>query len=144
MTTPPEPTDGSTERSGVKPLTLLWALTSVVVLVAAIAVLVAMNRDSPTDDDVNSTGGKTLEIVVPAGTKARQDSGEKVVVMDDHIELNVGDQLEIRNEDVAPQTVGPYSVKPGEVTRVTYGFPGSYEGYCELSEGKRYEIVVTG
>lgn len=44
---------------------------------------------------------------------------------------------------IAIGTVGPYSVKPGEVSTVKYGFPGSYEGYCELSEGKRYEIVVT-
>ena len=142
MTPHPEPTDVPTGRSGVKPLTVLWALTAVLVLVSAIAVLIVLNRGGDGDGD-SSTGSDTLEIVVPAGTKARQNAGEKVVVMDDHIELSVGDRLVISNEDVAAQTVGPYSVKPGEVTTVKYGFPGVYEGYCELSEGKRYQIVVT-
>lgn len=139
MTPHPESSDSNAGRSGVKPLTALWALAAVVVLVGAVAVLIVMNRgDSTPDDDV-----QTLELVVPAGTKARQNAGEKVVVMDDHIELSVGDRLVIRNDDVAAQTVGPYSVQPGEVTTVKYGFPGVYEGYCELSEGKRYQIVVT-
>ncbi|MEO6988310.1 MAG: hypothetical protein ABI239_06650 [Aquihabitans sp.] len=138
MTPQPEKADEPAARSGVKPLTVLWALVSVVVLVGAIGVWIAMDRD-----DAPAEEGHTLEIVVPAGTKARQNAGEKVVVMDDHIELQVGDRMVISNEDVAPQTVGPYSVKPGEVTTVKYGFPGVYEGYCELSEGKRYQIVVT-
>ena len=139
MTAHPESSDSNAGRSGVKPLTVLWALAAVVVLVGAVAVLIVMARD----DGSSEADAQTLELVVPAGTKARQNAGEKVVVMDDHIELTVGDRLVIRNEDVAPQTVGPYSVQPGEVTTVKYGFPGVYEGYCELSEGKRYQIVVT-
>ena len=138
MTPHPESSDVPAGRSGIKPLTVLWAAAAVLVLVGAIGTFIVMNRDD------RSTGGpQTLELVVPAGTKARQNAGEKVVVMDNHIELHVGDRLVIRNEDVAAQTVGPYSVQPGEVTTVKYGFPGVYEGYCELSEGKRYQIVVT-
>lgn len=137
MTAHPEPTDAPEGRSGVKPLTVLWAMASVLVLVGAIVAWVAIERDDGSDDS------QTIELVVPAGTKARQDAGETVVVMDELIELRVGDRMIIRNNDSSLQSVGPYRVKPGEVTTVTYGYPGVYEGVCELTEGKRYQIVVT-
>jgi hypothetical protein len=39
--------------------------------------------------------------------------------------------------------VGPYFVEAGGEIRLIYGKAGTYEGYCPLSEGQRYEIVVT-
>lgn len=87
--------------------------------------------------------GKTTEVVVPAGTDARLQAGEKVTVMPSRIEMQVGDTLLIRNQDTVDQRVGPYFVKAGKEIRLTYGKVGTYEGYCPLSEGERYEIVVT-
>jgi hypothetical protein len=85
---------------------------------------------------------QTIEIVVPAGTQDRLAAGETVEVMPARLELHVGDTLLIRNEDRVTQSVGPYIVAAGEETRLTYGAPGRFEGYCPLSEGNRYEIVV--
>jgi hypothetical protein len=85
---------------------------------------------------------RTVEVVVPAGTQQRLDAGEAVVVMPSLIELRVGDTLLIRNDDDVDQTVGPYSVGAGAELSLTYGVAGRYEGYCPLSEGERYEIVV--
>ena len=87
---------------------------------------------------------QTVEIVVPAGTQERLFAGEEVVVMPARLELRVGDTLLIRNEDSVTQSVGPYLVQAGGEVRLTYGEPGTYEGYCPLSEGQRYEIVVEG
>jgi plastocyanin len=87
---------------------------------------------------------QTVEIVVPAGTQDRLAAGEEVVVMPARLELRVGDTLFIRNEDDVVQSVGPYSVQPGGEMQLTYGAPGTYEGYCPLSEGERYQIVVEG
>jgi plastocyanin len=86
---------------------------------------------------------ETVEVVVPAGTQERLDAGESVVVMPSVIELQVGDTLRIRNDDDVDQTVGPYFVTAGEEIALTYSVPGRYEGYCPVSEGERYEIVVT-
>jgi hypothetical protein len=85
---------------------------------------------------------QTVEIVVPAGTQDRLAAGETVVVMPARLDLRVGDTLLIRNEDDVVQSVGPYSVEPGGAMQLTYGAPGTYEGYCPLSEGERYQIVV--
>lgn len=91
-----------------------------------------------------SSDAKTIEIVVPAGTRARIDAGEKVAVMPDIIELQVGDTLVLRNEDSVRQLVGPYLVDAESERQFTWGSPGRFWGYCALSENYRYEIVVTG
>lgn len=91
----------------------------------------------------DSRDPRTVEFVVPAGTAARLAAGEKVVVMPDRIELRVGDSLSIRNDDVVDQSVGPFFVGAGNTVKFTYGKAGTFEGYCALSEGERYEIIVT-
>lgn len=86
---------------------------------------------------------QTIELVVPAGTSQRLVEGQVVTVMPARLELRVGDTLLIRNEDSSDQSVGPYFVKAGGEIRLTYGKAGQFEGYCPLTEGKRYAIVVT-
>ncbi len=86
---------------------------------------------------------KTVEFVIPKGTKTRQKAGEKVVVMPSHLELQVGDRMILRNEDVVRHPIGPYMVRALNEITVVYGAPGVYEGYCPLSDGEQYKIVVT-
>ena len=110
------------------------------VLVVLVALLAAGSLHGCGDGDP----AQTVEVVVPAGTQDRLDAGEAVAVMPARIDLQVGDTLRIRNEDDADQTVGPYFVAAGAEIALTYSVPGRYEGYCSLSEGERYEIVVEG
>lgn len=84
----------------------------------------------------------TISIVVPAGTQQAIEAGEQIELMPTRLEFHVGDTLHIRNDDVVTHSVGPYSVAAGAEFRFTYGAPGVFEGYCPLSEGDRYEIVV--
>ena len=88
-------------------------------------------------------GPETIEIVVPLGTGDRLAAGENVVLMPARLELRVGDVLYIRNEDLVEHSVGPYNVRPDSANQFRFGTEGVYEGYCPLSEGDRYEIVVT-
>ncbi len=90
----------------------------------------------------NSREAETIAIVVPAGTADRIAGGEKVNVMPTRLEFRVGDMIRIRNDDDVEHSVGPYQVKAGQEMVLRYGAPGTYEGYCPLSEGERYEIVV--
>lgn len=90
------------------------------------------------DDDA-----QVHEFVVPAGTADRIEAGETVAVMPAELEFKVGDTIRIRNEDDVDQPVGPYFVSAGTEFELEYGAPGRYEGYCALSEGERYEIVIT-
>jgi hypothetical protein len=115
---------------------LLWVVPLLVLSTAAIVWAVAAGGEKPRDPE-------TIEIIVPAGTQDRLAAGEKVVVMPARLEFRVGDRIFIRNEDDVAQSVGPYLVEAGEEMLLQYGAPGVYEGYCPLSEGERYEIVVT-
>jgi hypothetical protein len=115
---------------------LFMAVASVVLVAVAAVVWIAVAGG---DDEREP---ETIEIVVPAGTQDRLDAGEEVVVMPTRLEFRVGDMILIRNDDDVPQSVGPYEVDAGEEMLLQYGAPGVYEGYCPLSEGERYEIVV--
>jgi hypothetical protein len=91
------------------------------------------------------TDGRTTtrELVVPAGTMERLSRGEDVTVMPSVMRFGVGDTLRIRNDDAVAQDVGPYRVEAGAEFEVTFGSAGRFEGFCPLSEGDRYEIVIT-
>lgn len=108
---------------------------SVVAAAVVGSLLVGCSSESPE--------AQTVEVVVPPGTADRLRAGEDVVIMPLRIELSVGDYLVIRNEDDEPHLVGPYEVRADSVNQFTFGAAGNYEGYCPLSEGDRYEIVVT-
>ncbi len=116
------------QRSGT------WLVLTLLLAVGLGSGLTACGDDGPEP--------RTIEIVVPAGTSERLAAGEKVVVMPPRLEFTVGDQIRIRNEDSVEQSVGPYLVQAGQELLLKYGKEGTYEGYCPLTEGERYEIVV--
>lgn len=82
-------------------------------------------------------------IDVPAGTGDRIDAGENVVLMPPELELNVGDQLLVNNEDDQIHTVGPFTVRPGESLLQVFSEPGVIEGACTLNPDQGVRIVVT-
>jgi hypothetical protein len=112
-------------------------------LAALTALVIGLTVALATACSGGGSDAQVVEIVVPAGTQARLDAGEQVVVMPTRLELHVGDTLVIRNDDDVAQSVGPYRVAANAEMRLTYGATGVYEGYCPLSEDQRYEIVVT-
>lgn len=109
-------------------------------LAAVVLAVLALTAAACGDTD---GGPRVEELVVPFGTMERLGRGEDVVVMPSVLEFEVGDTLRIRNEDVVEQAVGPYRVAAGEEFELTFGAPGRFEGMCPLSEGDRYEIVIT-
>jgi plastocyanin len=111
-----------------------------ILVAAATALILLVGGATACSSDEHTP--QTIEIVVPAGTQDRVTRGEDVDVMPARLELRVGDTLSIRNNDSVGQAVGPYYVKAGEHMRLTFGTAGRFEGYCPLSEGDRYELVV--
>lgn len=126
--------DGLERPSGSSGPFIAIVIVAALALVAGAAIWVAA-----------SGGGRdaeTIAIVVPPGTADRLAAGEKVEIMPTRLEFRVGDMIRIRNDDDVEHSVGPYQVKAGQEMVLRYGAVGVYEGYCPLSEGERYEIVV--
>jgi hypothetical protein len=114
-----------------------------VVGVAAIALLVVAVTRSNDDKTEVPAGPRTVEFVVPAGTGDRIDRGETVDdVFPGFLQLNVGDSIRIDNRDDRVHTVGPLSVRAGEVVTYTFDKPGGYRGECTLHSAGSTEILV--
>ena len=111
--------------------------------VIVVALVVLVTAGATTACSAEKPEPKTVEIIVPAGSRDRMRAGEYVVVMLAKLEMRVGDTLLIRNEDIAPHSVGPYVVQAGKEMKLTYGKAGKSEGFCAMSEGQNYEIVIT-
>lgn len=120
------------------------APTARAVLVAVAAVLLLIATAAGCGSERAARPAQTVEIVIPNGTGVRMLRGEAIDVMPARLELQVGDTLVIRNEDTYDQSAGPYFVAAGREYRITYGSSGTFDGYCPLSAGGRYEIVVSG
>lgn len=114
---------------------LVAAVAALVLVPLAIVAVVAFAGD----------GDEPIQYVidVPAGTGARIDAGESIQLMPPVLELNVGDQLLVNNEDDRIHTVGPFTVRPGESLVQVFNEPGIIEGACTLNPGQGVEIVVT-
>jgi len=137
--TPPGADDrapGSTgaERRAPRLLSTGLLVAVVVVLVVPVVALVVLLRAS---------GPTTLTYTVPAGTGVRQDRGEQVELMTAELELEVGDHLVIVNEDDRVQTVGLFTVRPGETVDTPFPRAGVFKGACTMSSSGQITITVT-
>lgn len=147
----PEPTDRSdpdpgrgaavggarpgTDRAGPPRLLGTGLVVAVfAVLVVPVLVIVLVLR---------ANGPSTFTYTVPAGTGARQDAGEVIEIMPTQLDLSVGDHLVIVNQDDRVQTVGLFTVRPGETLDTPFPKPGVFKGACTMSADGQIVITVT-
>lgn len=72
------------------------------------------------DGDVDETEGVTHEFVVPEGTTARSRMGEKVDVIPQRIDIEVGDRIRVRNDDTETAMLGLFDVRPGDTVTMSF------------------------
>ena len=110
------------------------APTLVVVTVLAFwAVSGALGDAAPAD----------IRFVVPAGTHDRIAAGEEVDIVPRVLEAEVGDVIEVVNEDDRTAQVGVFVVGPGQTVRQRFTSPGTLEGICEVHPDGVFTIEVT-
>ena len=132
---PDDPPAASASRTGPPRLFGVGIMAAVfAVLVIPVLVLVLVLRAS---------GPTTYTYTVPAGTGARQDAGELVEIMPTRLDLSVGDHLVIVNQDDRVQTVGLFTVRPGETLDTPFPKPGVFKGACTMSADGQIVITVT-
>jgi len=102
---------------------------------AAIAVVVAMGGNVPTESD--------YEVVIAPGTAALADAGQEVEFFPPGFTMRVGQTLVIRNLDNTTANIGPFTIGAGETLTRQFTDPGVIEGYCSYTDGDRtfFEVV---
>ena len=113
------------------------------VMATTLILTLGMAAASCDRDGGASATGRVTEIIIPAGTQDKLDRGEPVNVMPAELYFKIGDVLRIRNDDSVDQVAGPFRVEAGKRFELTFGATGEYGGYCSLSGGGGYKIVIT-
>ena len=112
-----------------------------IALLVCLSMIVLSGLAGCSDD--SSDEAETVVIEVPLGTAERQEAGEEIELMPSNLEMKVGDTLRVVNNDEAVQTVGPYTVAPGQTLRQTFTEPGEIVGMCSLSATGEVTITIT-
>lgn len=80
---------------------------------------------------------------IPAGTGEAMDRGEQVEILPAELTVEVGEVLEIVNEDDRGHLVGPFFVGEGERLRQEFTSPGEFQGICTVHPSGQFVLTVT-
>jgi len=82
-----------------------------------------------------------LRFVIPPGAGEALDRGEPLEILPGSLDVEVGDVIELINEDDRGHLVGPFFVGANETLRQEFASPGEFIGICTVHPSG--EIVVT-
>ena len=111
------------------------------VFVTMMALVVASCSNSATPSVV--TTGTVLRVVVPAGTFDAVARGEFVDLLPEIVQVKVGDEFVVVNNDTFTHVIGPFSVRPGETLSHFWTQVATIEGDCTILLNDRVLIVIT-
>lgn len=83
------------------------------------------------------------QFTIIAGTGEAMDRGEKVDILPAELAVEVGQVLEIVNQDDRGHLVGPFFVGAGETLRQEFTSPGTFEGICTVHPSGQFVLTVT-
>ena len=114
---------------------------SVVIAAIAIAAItpllvlaVVLTRDTPV----------TQRFIITEGTRAALAAGNVPEnALPSSLSLNVGDTLEITNNDTEAHTYAFIVLRPGETSRHTFRQAGVFIGACTVNDHEEVTITVT-
>jgi hypothetical protein len=111
------------------------------VFVFMISGIVASCSNTETSSVV--TTGTVLRVVVPAGTFDAVARGEFVDLLPEIVQVKVGDEFVVVNNDTFTHVIGPFSVRPGETLSHYWSQVATIEGDCTILLNDRVLIIVT-
>ena len=85
-----------------------------------------------------------ISFVVPPGTGARLDRGERVEILPARIEARVGQVIRLVNRDSRGYLLGPFYVGARETLTQRFTSPGTFEGACAVHPSGQIVLVVLG
>jgi hypothetical protein len=124
----------------------VWVVLGVLLAGAiGLAVVMATSSSGPSTprSEVADGVAPDFDFVIPAGTAARLDAGEKLDLVPGVINAKVGQVVRIRNLDERAQVVGPWFVGAGETVTQRFTAPGRLEGECGIHSSGKVVVEVT-
>jgi hypothetical protein len=111
------------------------ALLGVALLAAALTAMGLSPIHAPSRDQL---------FEIPKGTWARRMAGNKLEILpaELHLTLGVRDILVLHNLDDVPQQFGPILLMPGQVFRLPFSMPASYQFACTAHLSGQMSIIV--
>lgn len=111
-------------------------------LVIGVAVVFLAGCGS-SSSDASSDEPVEYRYIIPNGTADRIAAGDPVTIVPARLDLNVGDSVEIVNQDESGHTVGPFFVGEGETVSQTFNTVAEYVDACTVHPSGEFRIVVT-
>lgn len=120
---------------------ILAAVALLLPVSAALAVVFVVAGGS--DESAPVRRGTIHSLEIPLGTAELRDRGLLTEdVLPREYTIDVGDTIEIVNDDVVVHTYGPFTVRPGEKQSLTFDEPGFFFGVCTASDHDTVTITV--
>jgi hypothetical protein len=82
------------------------------------------------------------DYLIPLGTGARLDTGERLEIIPADLEVRVGEVLRIVNEDDRGHVIGAFYVAAGETLRQRFASPGVLQGDCSVHPSGSFTLTV--
>jgi plastocyanin len=82
------------------------------------------------------------DYLIPRGTGAQLDAGERVEIIPADLEVKVGEVLRIINEDDRGHVIGAFYVASGETLRQRFASPGVLAGDCSVHPSGSFTLTV--
>jgi len=115
-------------------------------VVASITILLAVagcSADGDTFEQIDASAETiaNYDYVIPLGAGVALDEGTPLEILPAHFDANVGETIQIVNDDDRGHAVGPWFVPAGSTLRQTFSSAGEFIGACTVHPSG--EIVVT-
>lgn len=119
-------------------------MRTLVLLVACALVVGCSEAEKSLFANDSSQAEADYSYTIPAGTGDALDAGEPVEILPAELEVEVGEIIEIVNEDDRGHLVGPFWVGEGETSRQRFASPGKFIGVCTIHPGGELVVTVKG
>ena len=94
------------------------------------------------DDTTDGPEEPTFSYVIPAGSGEQIENGEPLAILPRELLTEVGETIQIVNQDDRAPFLGPWFVGPGETLRQRFVTEGVFEGTCSVHPSGEFTVVV--
>ncbi|MCB0992209.1 MAG: hypothetical protein R2770_19845 [Acidimicrobiales bacterium] len=118
-------------------------LRAMLMFVAALLSLAMVGSCADSSDNSNDAMPPAdYNYLIPAGYGELLETGEAPEVFPASLDVVLGEEIEIVNEDDRGHVIGPFYVGANERIRHTFSVPGIYSGSCSVHESGQVVLTV--